>query len=196
MDHSWFGRLLGEALARRHLPVVGCPRQNRLAQSHDSDWRWLRGQALAAVVGTRHTITTPQFYFDIWTVQDPTGDLYLIEFRGGKRKPWWHEDLTLTLAFVLVHSSLPVVGAVLVQELDNSLYIDYIGAPSLDEAQPLVSEALARWHNHSRIPKNGSRALASCRYCTVASSCDQLDLERNETQDWPQNQPTSLSSLT
>ena len=40
-----------------------------------------------------------------------------------------------------------------------------------------------------RIPKNGPRALRTCRYCPVKLRCDATDKKDNNTNDWSPSYP-------
>jgi hypothetical protein len=108
----------------------------------------------------------------------------VLQFRGGQWKDWWHDDCRLLGVVINAYSSLNVKDVVLIQEVDGALYAHYIGVPTGDEAQVLLSRALRDWQDEGRIAKNSPRAYV-CHFCSVKGKCDALDQERGQTTDWP-----------
>jgi hypothetical protein len=166
----------------RHPDVLGCIRRNRLDPS--TPWRWARGNSLLLLIGETAPLQTPFGGFDVFYRGTEDG-LWLLQFRGGQRQPWWDEDALLLAALVLTYSSLNPVGVSTISELDGQLYIHYLGSPDAEEAFHLAEAAMERWKRGERIAKDSPRGKAICPYCPVRNPCLLLDLEAGETHDWP-----------
>jgi hypothetical protein len=144
------------------------------------EWRNIRGDAILSAIGMRGAIVVPSVgTFEIYLYGE-----WLLQFRGGRHKPWWDGDCKLLVAIVNAHSVLHLRGACIIEELDGALSEYYVEAPVGDEAQQLVAHALQAWQTEGRIPKNSPRAYV-CHFCAAKRSCDATDVERQETHDWP-----------
>jgi hypothetical protein len=168
--------LIQQSLSTSRTPLLGCPRQNLWSPQEYRDYR---GEALLAAVGSKCQIDTPYGSLDFY-MYGP----WVLQFRGGYKKPWWDEDVTLLCAIVSRWCSIQPDGVIIIQELDGKLSQYYVDAPSADTARALVDAAIKRLTAEDRISKSSPRA-SICRHCLVKKACDALDLERGQTQDWP-----------
>jgi len=143
-------------------------------------WRNYRGNAILKVLATgkaRHS--SPLGDFELY-IRYP----YILQFRGGKKKPWWESEVQKLLALTSGTEKAFYEGCILIQELDGELHEHYIVSPSPAEAAQIVLGLTERAEDLHRIMKNSQQAYM-CRFCTVKRQCDALDLERGETDDWP-----------
>lgn len=163
-------------------PVLGCIRQNVLAPKQA--WRYLRGNAVLALIGTKLEITTPFGWLTVWIRYHEDGPV-LLQFRGGKFSTWWIDDCAVVVGLINNHTTLGVIGTLLVQELDNALTTHYFTAPT--NAGALAQEALAQWRKEQRLQRQSTKALYMCPRCPVLKRCMAMDLERGETADWPKD---------
>jgi len=168
--------------------LIGCARRNRWSPQ-PIDWRYLRGNAVLECAGRKERVTGGRDVgsFDVYLAygwRERTETVALV-FRGGRWKSWWEADFQL-LAALIVRYNFPITGVVVLRELDSELTEHYVAAPPSELAGAGIRKAIERWETSQRIPKNSDRAKASCLYCPVKARCDALDMERNETDDWPQ----------
>jgi hypothetical protein len=147
-------------------------------------WNLMRGNALLAFCGQKQGVNTTAGYLELYTTSDLDRPV-ILQFRGGKEKPWWREDMELLGSIGVYYLEPKPTGVLVLQELDNSLNELYYPAPADERCRELVSEALDRWRNNKRIHKNTQRARAYCYSCPVRAKCDSLDIENGEQQDWP-----------
>ena len=178
-------RWIIDRIAARPCPLVGCVRQRKLMRDLPLSWRFARGDAVLAQLGARTQINTDVGPFDAFIARTSTDGSALLVWRSGQRRPWWNEDVELTLACAQVYGAL-VDGAILVQELDSELSTHYIERLDPAKARTLVEAAKERFNATARIQKNGPRGRGQCLHCPVKAECDFIDLSRNETSDWPE----------
>ena len=173
---------LREKTLFRHPDVIGCVRRNKLDPA--TPWRWARGNSLLLLIGDHAPLATPIGVFDIFYRGTPEG-VWLLQFRGGSKQPWWDEDAFLLAALVLTYSSLNPVGVSTISELDGQLHTYYLGCPEADEAFRLTEAAMERWKTGARLDKSSPRGKSVCAYCPVRNPCLIQDLETGDTADWP-----------
>lgn len=173
--------------------VLGCVRRNVLGRAEGQlEWRFLRGNALLLLLGTRRMVRVKGLP-DFEVIRGDAQQTLL--FRGGQRQPWWDEDAKLLMALQMQANFGCGGGCIIVQELDGQLKEWYVAPPSQEEAQNLYREAVEAWRNRSRIAKSSVRArVALCPHCPVKRTCDLMDLEAGETSDWPSPQTGSSKS--
>ena len=167
--------------------LVGCARQNSLQREreHDTTWRLVRGNAVLNAMGMKLDIEYPFGFFDSYIKADDDGILVL-QFRGGRWKPWWREDSQMMAACVDVYTDYKVNGIVLMQELEGILTANLIEPAGNHEG---MVEAAVNMHSEIpvfRVAKNEGRGRAWCQHCTVHNACDAADLEYAQTGDWPE----------
>lgn len=167
----------------RQSELIGCPRRNRWIEEPQL-WRFLRGNALVLLSADDVAVVeTPVGFVDIPVHYTAEGPAEIIQFRGGKWKAWWEEDIQLLLSIALIYSELNPPGCVVIHEDQGDLTTKYIQSEPAN-AQGLVEAALKRWERFNRIAKNSSRAYVVCPYCPVKERCDAEDLQTGATADW------------
>lgn len=155
--------------------LIGCMRKNAWV---DESWRDYRGNALLKLLSNvTIELDSPAGYFEVYARMP-----YLLQFRGGHRKVWWDHDIKKILAL-----AKHLQGCILIQEVDGNLHQHYIESPSTSEAESIVLAMREKWEGLERIAKNTQRAHVMCHHCPVKKRCDALDLERNQTDDWPKD---------
>lgn len=165
--------------------LVGCPRQNVWAP--EQPWRFTRGNALLAALGTKITISWPFGVFDVYVAKpDHDPSWVVLMFRGGEWRPWWEDDARLLGALVLLYSHLDPKQIAILIENRGDLTARYISIPEVDEARRLVADALVGWPGNPppRIARDTPRAQAVCPRCPVLAQCEASDLETGATGDW------------
>lgn len=170
---------LAQTVWARPAKVIGCTRQHILWP--DKPWRWLRGNAILSAIGEKVEIEAPFGAFGVFLVVDGE-KIWLLQYRGGNWCPWWDEDAALLASLVSSYTQFKVAGTVTIVELDGQIRLHYTELPA--EAAALTKEAVDRWTNQARLPKDQPRARTVCRYCPVKNQCELMDLERGETADW------------
>lgn len=184
-DAQTIQNTLTNALVTRPLLLMGCMRQNVLQQGTDNEatWRVVRGNALLHHLGWKLAVTYPLGVFDVYVsgAQDGIG---VLQFRGGRWKPWWVEDAQMVAACVDVYTTYTVDGILLLHEDSGTLAVNSIDPPA--NPVELVNNALQACHftPTTRIRRNSRRGRAWCQHCTVRSSCELMDLEYGDTSDW------------
>lgn len=164
--------------------LVGCVRQNLLLADAPEDYRNIRGNALLALIGERVLLDAPSGAFHVFTFDEGNGPVLLL-FRGGKPKPWWDEDARVLLAVVNTYG-FRCYEAVILYELDSRLYSYRVPAPSTEMAKSIIAERALKYRTFARISKKTYRGRVICSHCPVKAECDRVDMERNETSDWPE----------
>ena len=166
-------------LAVRRNPLEGCIRRNVL-DTAPSPWRYVRGNAVLDAMADRHTVHLPtgQLY-DIHIAAD-----VVVLFRGGKQRPWWHEDAQLQAACVVTFASHYVQATIITTELDNEIGWLYIPIPADPTSVALAAYRGLQAEPIARLDKLGARASATCRFCSVRTDCDRIDLQYGHTDDW------------
>src|SRR5512135_1199112 len=176
---EWLGELHQSLnkLPMRKIPLTGCLRKNRLTENETPTWRDVRADALLSVLGARQVFPGPN-NTPPWEayVRAP----YLITFRGGNWKEWWQKDLEVLAALA---RSIGLHGVVVLHEFAGALNIVYIQCPA--DHLALIEKAVSEWQRSDRINKSSPQGRAWCRFCPVSSACMQIDLERGQTDDWP-----------
>jgi hypothetical protein len=171
--------VLSSLLENKPCFMIGCVRQNLWRQEQ---WKDYRGDSLLSVLGLRTPVDTPVGPFDVYM-----HDRFILQFRGGARKPWLDDDCRTLCALVDRFSSLQPYGVIVLQELDGKLSEYYIDAPSAEDAKFLVDQAIEQWSIEGRIPKNSYRAAVICKRCPAKRRCDAHDLANGQTGDWPKD---------
>ena len=177
---------LTATLSCRPNMLVGCARQNSLQRErqHDTTWRLIRGNAVLHAMGNKIEVEYPFGFFDAYVRQATSSTVSLLQFRGGRWKPWWNDDAQMVAACVDVFTAYEVSSIILFQELEGILTANLI---ELAEDHEAMVEAAVNMHTEVpvwRIPKNEGRGMAWCQHCTVRNACDGIDLEYGQTGDW------------
>ena len=178
---------LRQTLLAAEPTIVGCARRNKLTADIIPKWRNLRGSTVLACCGYKIVAETPVGPVDVWMREDTDGLPTPLAFRGGTWKSWWEEDLRLLGALVRLYVHREAHRVTVLHEVDSELSLKYIPIPSEMEASSLVREGIQRYQENVRIAKDSPRGLAWCPHCPVRRQCDLIDLETNQTADWPES---------
>lgn len=169
--------------------LVGCRRRSVWTEESRS-WRWVRSNALLALLGDKYCACTPAGDFEFFALSHT----WLLQFRGGQWNDYWYEDFFDTWAIAHEFSELSESLShtiIVLQENKGELTIHNIPVP--EELNPIhrTQHILEQFNADppGRIPKSGSRAAHICRYCPVKLQCDSTDKLRGETHDWTPSYP-------
>lgn len=180
-------RILRDRLETRDADLLGCVRRN-LWSDEEHPWRLVRGNALPALLGDRHTITTPTGPLDFFLLQDR----WLLQFRGGQWNDYWKKDFFLLWSLITTYSTYDLSPTVLVlwenKGVLNPLHVEV--PPNL-EPETLAAEAVERYNSDppGRISKSGPQAMRICKHCPVKRQCDAVDKQEGDDGDWSEDYP-------
>lgn len=185
-----------EKLYTESAGLVGCRRRNAYDVEAGSTptWALVRGNALLALVGTKHGIHTPVGYHEFFMLKDH----WLLFFRAGQWRDYWMDDFKDLWALVAAYDpSLDLSSSVVVLVEDQSqLTARAIEVKSLipdpkRRAGAVISGALA--DPPDRITKADARAHKVCRFCPHRAKCNAQDILDNATNDWSESYRKELA---
>lgn len=179
--------MLRERLELADPGLIGCRRRNAW-QSDDVPWRHVRGNALLACIGERHTTQTGVGDLDCFLLSDR----WLLQFRGGQWNTYWLEDFFDLWSLVHAGGLRDISRSIIVlHENHGELDVKRVDVPEHLDSDARARTILQEYNADppGRIPKSGPRAQRVCRYCPVKQRCDITDKKRGEDTDWSPNYP-------
>lgn len=180
---------LREAVTLQDPGLAGCRRRN-VWSKEDKDWRFIRGNAVLAAVGTKTHADTPVGRLEFFTA-----DSELLQFRGGEWSGTWMEDFIDLWCLATEYGEDRLDRRVMIfLENKGHLTITSITVPIYVDIQERCEKIISEYQSvpPGRISKHDGRALRLCKYCPVRTLCNSTDKLHHETNDWSAEYRTTL----
>ncbi len=167
--------------------LLGCRRRNAWDGDTAPAWRWLRGNALLALVGTLDRFDDDDlglFSCFMWKSQ-------ILQFRGGPWNLGWVHDFQEIWSLIKYNYSDVSKDIIVLHEDKGQLDIKTISILDALDWKSVRQKVLDDLSSDpvGRIHKNTPRALKICRHCPHKQRCDAFDQLHNDTTDWHPKYP-------
>lgn len=169
-------------LALKDPGFIGCRRRGKWS-SQSSTWRFMRGNALLAQLGSKTQLETPAGPFEYYTLAD-----HLLQFRGGPFSPHWLEDFYDAWAVAQYWNSNEELSRhiILVHEDRGNMQLEVHSVPESIDAAVRAAKILTELQADppGRISKATAYAIKVCRFCPVRIRCNTQDKFEGNMVDW------------